>query len=114
MMVEALIVMGFDSASEYALENLRKASEILRKEYGVRLVIVPFNTWNDSISSTLKSLPVIFIGGIKAFSGRIPSVKEVIDFVLNHVKHKHRRISEVLIPAATLGDDHISISAATV
>lgn len=114
MMVEALAVIGLDPASEYALENLRKASEILRREYGVKLIVVPFNTWSDTLSATLKSLPIIFIGGIRAFSGYTPSVKEVVDFVLKYIRHKHKKVSEALIPAATLGNDPISISAATV
>lgn len=114
MIIEALAVIGLDPASEYALENLRKASEILRKNHGVKLIVIPFNTWNDTLSASLKSLPVIFIGGVKAFSGYPPSTKEVVDFVLKYVKNKHKKGSEALIPAATIGNDPISISAATV
>lgn len=114
MLIEALAVIGLDPASEYALENLRKASEILRREYGVKLVVVPFNTWSDSLSASLRSLPIIFIGGVKAFSGYPPSVEEVVDFVIRYIEHNYKKTSEALIPAAILGNDPVSISAATV
>lgn len=99
MIVEALVIIGFDPDSEKVIENLKKASDILRKKYGIKLVIIPYNTWNDLLTSTLKSLPSVYIGGRPAFIGRVPLVEEVVDFVINIAKERYRR-EETYIPAA--------------
>lgn len=113
MIVEALAVIGFNPESENAVENLKKASEILRKRYGVKLVIVPYNTWSDSVSSSLKFLPVIYIGGRTAFIGRAPSVEEIVNYVVKAAKQRHRDVEEPLIPAALLDNESL-LSAASV
>ncbi|MEM1645947.1 MAG: hypothetical protein QXL96_08815 [Ignisphaera sp.] len=113
MIVEALAIIGFNSESENAVENLKKASEILRRKYGVKLVIVPYNTWNDSISSSLKSLPIIYIGGRTAFIGRAPSVEEIVNYILKTTRHISKDIEEALIPAALFDKDSL-LSAASI
>lgn len=114
MLVEALAVVGLDPVSENALENLRKAAEVLRARYGIKLIIIPFNTWSESIDSALKSLPMIFIGGYKAFSGYAPSVEDIVRFVIKHAyEGRNRAADEALIPAGVLENDRLTFSAAT-
>lgn len=115
MIIEVFAIVGLDPTSIHALENLQKAAEVLKGRYGVKLVIIPFNTWSNNLEAALRSLPTIFIGGIKAFSGYAPSVGEVVDFVLNYIKHGgHRYTEELVIPAGVFENDSTMFSAATI
>lgn len=111
MIIEALAVIGLDPDSEKTVENLRKASEILRKKYGVKLIIVPYNTWNDIFSASLKSLPTVYIGGRAAFAGRVPSVNEIVNYVVKILKEKFKGGEEVVIPAAVFGNEPMTSAA---
>jgi len=104
LIIEALAIIGFDPDSEKAIENLRKASDILRKEYSVKLIIVPYNTWNDLFTATLKSLPTIYLGGRPAFIGRTPSVEEIVNYVIKIIKEKYKG-GESFIPAAVYSNE---------
>ncbi|MEM1541739.1 MAG: hypothetical protein QW101_03735 [Ignisphaera sp.] len=113
MLIEVLAIIGLDPVSTGALDNLQHAAEVLKKEYGIKIVIVPYNTWSDTISSSIKSLPIIIIGGTKAFAGYAPSVKEIIEYVLDYVKqNKRRKRYEALVPAGIIEKDHLLLSAA--
>ncbi|MEM0371442.1 MAG: hypothetical protein QXD57_04865 [Ignisphaera sp.] len=113
MLIEIVAIIGLDPVSTNALENLQHAAEILKKEYGIKILIVPYNTWSDTINSSIKSLPIIVIGGSKAFTGYAPSVKEIIKYVLDHVKqNKRRKRYEALVPAGIIEKDHLLLSAA--
>jgi hypothetical protein len=110
MLLEAIIFIGLDEISNNALENLREASEILLKEYGVKLIIVPVNTWLDPLNSSIKSLPTIVINGFKAFSGCAPTVDDIKEFVLKTIKLKNRR-KDLQLPAGILKEDILTASA---
>lgn len=115
MLIEILAVIGLDSDSTLALENLRKASDLLRERYGIRLIIIPYNTWSDNLNASLRSLPTIFIGGVKAFSGRVPSVEEIVNFVLRYANNKRdKKLQDSLIPAALIVGDPSILSSAIV
>lgn len=114
MIIEALAIIGLDPESIYAIDNLRKAAEILRSRYGIKLVIVPFNIWSDSISAILNSIPIIFIGGVKVFSGYAPSVEEIVNYIVKYVKnHKDKTMQEALIPAGIFENDPLAVSPTT-
>lgn len=112
MSIEVLAIIGLDPISTSALDNLRSAAEVLRR-YGIKMVVIPHNTWSDSINSSIRSLPIILIGGVKAFSGYAPSVKEIVDYVLNHVKQARRRKEyDTLLPAGIIERDPLLLSVA--
>jgi len=108
MILEALAVIGLDPVSEDALENLRKAAEILRRDHGVKLLVIPVNTWREPISASLKSLPAIYIGGSRAFVGYAPEVEEVVDYVLRLARGGGAKEAEVLVPAGIIDNDPMS------
>lgn len=105
MIIEALAIIGLDPGSEKVIENLKKASEILRKEYGVKLIIVPYNTWSDVFSASLKSLPTIYIGGRIAFSGCTPSANEIVNYVINILRQRYKEDEDTFIPAAIFSNE---------
>ena len=115
MLVEAVALIGLDHTSSIALDNLKKASEELIRKHGIRLLIIPFNTWSNDVEAVIKSLPTVIIGGIKAFSGYAPSVEEIVDFVIKYVKRStgKKELREALIPAAIFGHETLA-DAATV
>ncbi|MEM4465523.1 MAG: hypothetical protein QXJ95_08225 [Ignisphaera sp.] len=110
MLLEAIIFIGLDEVSNSALENLREASEMLVREYGIKLVIVPVNMWSDPISSSLRSLPTIVINGFKAFSGYAPTASEIRDYVLKIAKAKNR-VGEFRLPAGVVDSGMVNASA---
>ncbi len=110
MLLEAIVFVGLDETSNSALENLRKASEILVKEYGVKLVIIPVNMWLDPLNSSIKSLPLIIIGGFNAFSGYAPTANEIKEYVLKIIKLKNRG-RELQLPAGTIDSEMLMSSA---
>ncbi len=107
MIIESIIFMGLDETSEQALENLRKASEILFNERKIKLIIIPLNTWQDPINSSIKSLPLIIINGLKAFSGYAPSIDEIRNFILKHIDSHGDKQADIVLPAGLIYDDKI-------
>ena len=110
MLVEAIVFIGLDENSNTALENLRKASEVLMKEYGIKLIIIPVNTWSDILNSSIRSLPMIVINGSKAFSGYAPTVNDIKEYVLKTIKLRNRG-REFQLPAGIIKEDAMMASA---
>ncbi len=110
MIIESIIFMGLDETSEKALENLRKASELLFNEKRIKLIIIPLNTWQDPINSSIKSLPLIIINGLKAFSGYAPSIDEIKNFVLKQIASHRNRQTDIALPAGFIHDDKMYAS----
>lgn len=115
MFIEILAVIGLDYASTIVLDNLRTAADILRKKYGIKTIIIPHNTWSDSVNSSIKSLPAIIIGGKKVILGDVPSVEEIIRYVLDYVNQVEENMNnEILLPAGIVEKDSTFFSAATI
>jgi len=113
MIIESIIFMGLDEISEQALENLRKASELLFNERRIKLIIIPLNTWQDPINSSIKSLPLIIINGLKAFSGYAPSVDEIKNFILKHIIFNRDEQIDMVLPAGLIYDNKMYGSVTT-
>lgn len=83
--VEIVIYGGFDPATEEAIENARRAAEILDKEYGVYAVVVP-NTvyWQPfaPITITPFAYPVLVINGKEVSRGDVPRAEEIVEQAL--------------------------------
>ena len=108
IVLEATILMGLDDVSNQALDNLKKASEILYHRYKIRLILNPINLWLDPLKASINSLPVIFIGNKKIFSGSSPSIDEIIREVVKLATSNHRTNFEALLPTAILREDFIN------
>ncbi|MEM0027251.1 MAG: hypothetical protein QXT53_03965 [Ignisphaera sp.] len=108
MVLEATILMGLDDTSNQALDNLKKASKILYHRYKIRLVLNPINLWLDPLKASINSLPIIFIGNKKVFSGYLPSINEIIQEVIKLATSNHRANFETLLPTAILREDFIN------
>lgn len=111
MLIEAIVFIGLDEVSNRALENLRKASEVLVRDYGVKLLVVPINTWLDPVNSSIKSLPLIVVNGFKVFAGYAPTANEIKECVLRIANLKSGR-NELLLPAGTIDSESFTASVA--
>jgi hypothetical protein len=97
-LLEITILMGLDEASNNALNNLVKACNFLHKQFNIKILINPINLWCDSISSTIRGLPIIVIGGKKVLSGYSPKVDELVKEILNTIKSGKDIATEDLLP----------------
>ncbi|MDK6027779.1 hypothetical protein QPL79_00115 [Ignisphaera sp. 4213-co] len=108
LVLEATIFMGLDEMSNVALDNLKKASQILYTKYGVKLLLNPVNIWLDPIKAALNSLPIIFIGDRKLFSGYTPSIDEIVSEVIKLISTQQHTYVETLMPAGIFRDDFVN------
>ncbi|MEL9940305.1 MAG: hypothetical protein QW632_02640 [Ignisphaera sp.] len=105
--LEVTILMGLDDVSNQALDNLKKASEILYHRYKIKLILNPINLWLDPLKASINSLPIIFIGSKKIFSGYPPSINEIIREAVKLATSNHHTNFEALLPTAILREDFI-------
>ncbi len=98
------VILALNPESEEALENVKRAVEILHKRYSIKVFIVPIQLWiSDPIRIENLGLPKILINNIVISSGHVPRVKDIILNVLQFIKISDKKnFGEV--PAAIIND----------
>ncbi|HDD25868.1 MAG TPA: hypothetical protein ENF75_02120 [Acidilobales archaeon] len=99
MPVEIHVILSNDNESEVTLRNAWEASQILFKQYGIEAYVIPINMWHSN-----DSLPQVLIDGECVVSGRVPTVDEIIDLVLNNCikAPKKKKAMTYEVPGASL------------
>jgi len=83
MSIEIMVIMGIDDESDSALRNCWRAAELLLKDYGLEIYVVPVSTWvHDPIMLSEMKLPKVIIQGRLIAEGRAPSIEEIIDAII--------------------------------
>ena len=89
MTVEIAVIMSMDEESEKALEHCFRAAHKLLEFHGIKVYVVPINTWitqYPGYSLMELDLPITLINGEVIASGRAPSVDEIIKHILTQYR----------------------------
>jgi hypothetical protein len=110
--VEINVYGGLDGDTSALIENAKRAAEKLRHEYGVEVIVSPnIINWDIiSINFTPYNLPVLVVNGIQVAEGRVLSVDEIVNIVLE-VLDKRSRESPLAINGKL--DDLVEVAACT-
>ncbi len=110
--VEISIYGGLDSDTSVLIENARKAVEKLRREYGVEAIVTPNIIHWDlvSINFTPYNLPVLVVNGVEVSEGRVLSVDEIVNIVLEYLDRKREGVS---LSITGKEDDLVEVAACT-
>ncbi len=96
------LVIGMDSESAIALENAERARKLLYERYGLKIVVVPINTWiSDPIRAQMMGIPRIYVNGLLVSQGKALDVNELVEFVLSSCK-RFKEYDIDAIPAAII------------
>ncbi len=98
MVVEITVIMSMDEESEEALEACYKAARELLRSYGIKAYVIPLNTWISTPFEVLGSedLPLVMINGDVLASGRAPTAREIINYVLTKYRLPNRNVLPAL------------------
>ncbi len=106
--VEIEVICGFDDESQKAIENARKAADMLYS-YGFIAVVVPRVVHWDHVSHYVdEPLPIVLVNGFPVSMGKAPSPDTIIDHALAGVGG---RFGSIVAPSSRRGDGGVAEAA---
>lgn len=91
--VEIIVYGGLDPLTDELVENAKKASEKLFREYGIDAIVIPRTVYWDIFTQYIPAsdtLPLLVINGREVARGRSLAVEEIVDIALEMLGIKER------------------------